>query len=169
MFYNNGKEAGSRLAGGFRRSDLMDRLDGLLPEARAKEIRESIKPVKTECQVLVLGGGPAGLTAGLYLAQAHIDTILVDTALPGGYVSTTHQVSNYPGFIEPQQGFMLAHYMSEQTKAAGVTYRVAVDITSVDLVKKKVVIDGFETIKAQKIVIATGSYPRPLGDRKSVV
>ena len=163
VFYKNGKEAGSRLSGGIRRSDLTGQLDGLLPEARAKEIRESIQPVKTECQVLVLGGGPAGLTAGLYLAQAHIDTILVDTALPGGYVSTTHQISNYPGFIEPQQGFMLAHYMSEQTKAAGVAYRVAVDITSVDLAKKEVVIDGFETIKARKIVIATGSSPRPLG------
>jgi len=163
LFYDNGEIVGDRLAGGIKRSELTANLNELLSEDRAREIAGSIKPVRTECQVVILGGGPAGLTAGLYLAQAHVDTILVDTALPGGYVSTTHQVSNYPGFIEPQQGFMLAHYMSEQAKAAGITLRAAVDVTSVDLVKKEVVIDGFETISARKVVIATGSSPKPLG------
>ena len=113
--------------------------------------------------MVILGGGPAGLTAGIYLAQAHVKTLLVDTALPGGYVATTHQVSNYPGFIEPQQGFMLSHYMSEQAKANGVEFRAAVEVNHVDLDKKTVTIDGVETIKARKVVIATGSRPRPLG------
>jgi thioredoxin reductase (NADPH) len=113
--------------------------------------------------VIILGGGPAGLTAGLYLCQAKINTVLVDIALPGGQVSTTHQVSNYPGFIEPQPGFMLSHVMSEQTKMCGTQYKVAVDVARVDLVKKTVVIDEFETLQAKKIIIATGASPKLLG------
>jgi thioredoxin reductase (NADPH) len=163
LFFKDGKETGERLTGGIKRADLQSKLEALLPAEREAELRDSIKPVRTECDVIVIGGGPAGLTAGIYLAQAHIKTILVDVALPGGYVSTTHQVSNYPGFVEPQAGMMLAHFISEQTRAAGVDYRVAVDVTAVDLENKTVTVDGYETIKAKKIIIATGSSPRPLG------
>ena len=106
LFYKNGERTGDTLTGGIKRKDLMRNLDALLPAERASEIHGAIKPVRTETDVLILGGGPAGLTAGIYLGQAHIDTILVDTALPGGYVSTTHQVSNYPGFIEAQRSPM---------------------------------------------------------------
>ncbi len=114
LFYRNGQITGDKLAGGIKRSDLMKNLNDLLPEDRAAVIQEGIKQIETETDVVVLGGGPAGLTAGIYLAQAHIKTILVDTALPGGNVATTHQVSNYPGFVEPQNGYMLSHFMSEQ-------------------------------------------------------
>lgn len=162
IFYKNGERTGDTLTGGIKRSELISNLGSLLDKERADEIAKSVKPVTTECQALILGGGPAGLSAGIYLAQAHIDTILVDTALPGGYVSTTHQVSNYPGFIEPQPGFMIAHYMGEQAKGAGVKIKAAVDVTSVDLDKKEIVIDGYETVKAERIIVATGSTPRPL-------
>ena len=162
IFYKNGERTGDTLTGGIKRSKLISNLGSLLDKERADEIAKSVKPVTTECQALILGGGPAGLSAGIYLAQAHIDTILVDTALPGGYVSTTHQVSNYPGFIEPQPGFMIAHYMGEQAKGAGVKIKAAVDVTSVDLDKKEIVIDGYETVKAERIIVATGSTPRPL-------
>ncbi len=163
LFYKDGKATGEKLTGGIRRADVVKNLELLIPEEKAKAIREKIKPVETKCRVAILGAGPAGLTAGLYLAQAHINTVIIDPALPGGYMATTHQVSNYPGFIEAQPGFMLAHYMGEQTKAAGAELRVAVDVTSVDLEKKEIVIDGVETLKAEKIIIATGSSPRPLG------
>lgn len=163
LFYDNGKRTGDTLSGGVLRSDLMRNLDSLLDDSKVKAIHSQIKPVETECEVIVLGGGPAGLTAGLYLAQAHNDIILVDTQMPGGYVATTHQVSNYPGFIDPQPGFMLSHYMSEQATAAGVKYRAAVEVTSVDLDKKEIVVDNVETIRAKKIIVSTGSNPRPLG------
>ena len=141
----------------------MRNLDALLPETKVNEIHGRIEEKTTETDVVILGGGPAGLTAGIYLAQAHLKTILVDIALPGGYVATTHQVSNYPGFIEPQNGMMLSHYMSEQAKANGVEFRAAAEIDYVDLDCKCLKIDGWETIKAHKMVIATGSRPRPLG------
>ncbi|TVQ06496.1 MAG: thioredoxin-disulfide reductase [Bacteroidetes bacterium] len=162
IFYKNGIETGDRLMGGVKKSDIIKNLTALLPHEKAEEIRSKIKPVVTHTDVIVLGAGPGGMAAGIYLAQAKVDTMLIDQALPGGQVSTTHQVSNYPGFIEPQKGFMLSHYMAEQSKAAGVKFKVAVDVNKVDLVNKEVVIDGYETIKAKKIIISTGASPRYL-------
>lgn len=163
LFYENGKEVGTRYSGGVKRSDIIHSLDSMLPADRVKEIKAQIKPSVSEYDVIILGAGPGGLTAGLYLCQAKINTVLVDIALPGGQVATTHEVSNYPGFVEPQAGYMLSHSMSEQTKMCGTVYKVAVDITKVDLDKKEIVIDEYETIKAKRIVIATGSSPNSTG------
>lgn len=163
VFYNDGKEIGERLSGGIKRSDIIHNFDLMLPAARLKEIKAQIKPSVSEFDVIILGAGPGGLTAGLYLCQSKINTVMVDIALPGGQVSTTHEVSNYPGFIEPQAGYLLSHNMSEQTKLCGTVYKVAVDITKVDLAKKEIVIDEYETIRAKKIVIATGTTPNLTG------
>lgn len=163
LFYSNGQEVASRLTGGVKRSEIIRNLDSMLPAERVKEIKSQIKPSISEFDVIILGAGPGGLTAGLYLCQSKINTVLIDIALPGGHVSTTHEVSNYPGFIEPQAGYMLSHSMSEQTKLCGTIYKVAVDITKVDLEKKEVVIDEYETVKAKRIIIATGTTPNLTG------
>lgn len=163
LFYRNGELTGDKLTGGIKRSDIMRNLDALVGEKRAAQLHGKISRTSTDADVIVLGGGPAGLTAGLYLAQARLKTVLIDVALPGGYVATTHQVSNYPGFVEPQPGMMLSHYMSEQAKANGVEFRAAVEVNEVNLKRKQVKIDGVETITGKKLVIATGSRPRPLG------
>ena len=163
LFYDNGQETGSRLTGGIKRSEIIRNLDSMLTAGRVEEIRSQIKPSVSEFDVIILGAGPGGLTAGLYLCQSKINTVLIDIALPGGHVSTTHEVSNYPGFIEPQAGYMLSHNMSEQTKLCGTIYKVAVDVTSVDLDKKEVVIDEYETVKAKRIIIATGTTPNLTG------
>lgn len=163
LFFDNGKEFGSRLTGGIKRSDIIHQLDGMLPAERVKVIKSKIKPFSSEFDVIIIGAGPGGLTAGLYLCQSHVNAVLVDIALPGGQVATTHEVSNYPGFIDPQPGYMLSHNVSEQTKQCGTAYKVAVDVTKVDLVKKEVMIDEFETIKAKKIIIATGTSPNLTG------
>jgi thioredoxin reductase (NADPH) len=163
LFFDSGKEVGERLTGGVKRIDIIRNLDNLLPAEKVKSIKSQIKPSVSEFDVIILGAGPGGLTAGLYLCQSKINTVLIDIALPGGHVSTTHEVSNYPGFIEPQAGYMLSHNMSEQTKLCGTIYKVAVDITRVDLEKKEVIIDEYETVKAKKIIIATGTTPNLTG------
>lgn len=163
LFYDNGKEVSERLGGGIKRSDIIRNLDTMLPIDKVGKLKSNIKPSVSEFDVIILGAGPGGLTAGLYLCQSKVNTVLIDVSLPGGQVSTTHEVSNYPGFIQPQPGYMLSHNMSEQTKLCGTVYKVAVDITKVDLNKKEVVIDVYETIRAKKIVIATGTTPNLTG------
>lgn len=163
VFFDNGNEVGERLTGGIKRSEIINNLDKLIPNEKAELIKSKIKPTTSEYDVIILGGGPGGLTAGLYLCQARINTVLVDVGLPGGQVATTHEVSNYPGFIDPQPGYMLSHNMSEQTKICGTTYKVAVDVTNVDLDNKEIIIDEYETIKAKKIIVATGTSPNLTG------
>lgn len=157
LYFEDGEEVGIRLSGGIKRTELFEGMKSLLGKERVKDVKASIKPTISGCDVAILGGGPGGLTAGLYLCQARIDAILIDTGLPGGHVSTTHQISNYPGFIDPQPGYMLSHNMSEQTKKCGTRYKVAVDVSKVDLVKKEIVLDDYETIHAKKIIIASGT------------
>jgi thioredoxin reductase (NADPH) len=162
LFFENGKQVSGSISGGIKKSEIRERLDAMLTSEEITAIKANQKPIVSEYDVAILGGGPAGLTAGLYLGQAKIKTVLIDPALPGGYMGITHQVSNYPGFTEAQPGFMLAHYMSEQAKQTGIDFKVAVDITSVDLLKKEIVIDELETIRAKKIIIATGTTPNTM-------
>jgi thioredoxin reductase (NADPH) len=162
LFFENGKQILDTISGGIKKSEIVERLDKMLTPDEVAAIKVNQKKTVSEYDVAILGGGPAGLTAGIYLGQAKIKTVLIDPALPGGYMGITHQVSNYPGFEQPQPGFMLAHYMSEQAKHTGIDFKVAVDITSVDLVKKEIVIDELDTIKARKIIIATGASPNTM-------
>jgi thioredoxin reductase (NADPH) len=163
LFFDNGVQSPVSLSGGIKRSDIIHQLDSMLTKERVQEIKKDIVATVSEFDVLILGAGPGGLTAGLYLCQSKVNTVLIDIALPGGQVSTTHEVSNYPGFIDPQPGYMLSHNMSEQTKLCGTIYKVAVDVSKIDLDRKEVVIDEFETIKAKKIIIATGTSPNLMG------
>lgn len=163
LFFENGEEVGIRLSGGIKRKELFEGMKVLVGKDKVNSVKSSLKKYTMNCDVAILGGGPGGLTAGLYLCQAKINGILIDTGLPGGHVSITHQVSNYPGFIDPQPGFMLSHNMSEQTKKCGTQYKVAVDVTKVDLKNKEIIIDEYETIKSKKIIIATGTSYNKLG------
>ena len=162
LFFDNGKQVTDTISGGIKKSEIQERLDKMLSIEEVTVIKANQKTIVSEYDVAILGGGPAGLTAGIYLGQAKIKTVLIDPALPGGYMGITHQVSNYPGFDQPQPGFMLAHYMSEQAKHSGIDFKVAVDVTSVDLLKKEIVIDQLETIRAKKIIIATGTTPNTM-------
>jgi thioredoxin reductase (NADPH) len=162
IFFDRGHEVGIRLTGGIKRSEIMYNLNSMLPAEKAGALKNRIKPFTTPYDVAIIGSGPGGLTAGLYLCQARVNTVLIDTGLPGGHVSLTHQVSNYPGFIDPQPGYMLSHNMSEQTKKCGSVFKVAVDVTRVDLKKKEIIIDEYETLQARKIIIATGTSPNYL-------
>jgi thioredoxin reductase (NADPH) len=162
IFYDYGHEVGIRLSGGIKRSEIVHNLNSMLPGEKVASIKNQIRPFTSPYDVAIIGSGPGGLTAGLYLCQARINTVLIDTGLPGGHVSLTHQVSNYPGFIDPQPGYLLSHNMSEQTRKCGSVFKVAVDVTRIDLKRKEIVIDDYETVHAKKLIIATGTSPNYL-------
>lgn len=168
LFYREGKIVGEQLTGGIKRAAIEKNLAELLPADDVAAIRSKVTVRQREVDVLILGAGPAGLTAGIYTAQAKLATVVVDRNLAGGNLAITHRVSNYPGFPEPQPGYMLAHQMTEHARKAGVELREAVDLTAVDLASRRVCLDGVETITAKKLVIASGSSPRPLGVRGEI-
>ena len=163
LFFDDGKKVGQLLTGGIKRAELIENLDAMISPERVAEIKSSIKKTELYFDVAILGGGPAGLAAAIYLGQAKIKTALVDIALPGGQVSTTHMVSNYPGCSEPGNGYLLSHNMTEQAKSTGVNFKSAVDISSVDLKSKTILLDGIETVHYNYLILATGASPRALG------
>ena len=70
--------------------------------------------------VLIIGGGPAGLTAGIYAARAGLRVVIIEKTMPGGHMATTHYIENYPGFPEGASGFDLAEKMKQQVLRFGV-------------------------------------------------
>src|SRR4030066_659969 len=71
-------------------------------------------------QVIIAGGGPAGLTAGLYTSRARLGTLLIENALFGGQMTTTEMIENYPGFPQGVSGDELSRLMEEQAKRFGL-------------------------------------------------
>ena len=82
--------------------------------------------------VIIIGGGPAGLTAGLYTARARLNVLLIERLAPGGQVLTTDWVENYPGFPEGVSGFELIERMKNQAEAFGLPI-VSEEVSGFDL------------------------------------
>lgn len=163
LLFQNGKQVGQTLSGGIRKSVLQAGLDGLVGAQRAQEIRALETPTQSHFDVLVVGAGPAGMTAALYAAQAQKSVVVIDSLLAGGAMGATHQIANYPGFPKPVPGWQLAEHFREQATLAGVQWRLASEITRLDLTDRIAVVDRLETIHAKKIILAMGTTPRPLG------
>ena len=162
LFFKGGQRGGPVLTGGIRRSVLQGELDSIVGSSRADQIRALETKTETVCDVLVVGAGPAGLAAAIYAAQAKASVIVVDSALAGGAMGATHQIANYPGFPKPVPGWQLAEHFREQASNAGVRWRLASEITRLDLGERLAVVDRLETIRARKIVLAMGTSPRAI-------
>jgi len=115
--------------------------------------------------LIVVGAGPAGLTAAIYAARARLKTLVLDESVPGGQVKTTHKVSNYPGFPEDVKGSDLAKAFAAQAERFGAKIRRAVEITKHELAgpTKTFELDEEEEVEAPAVVVATGAKPRELG------
>lgn len=113
--------------------------------------------------VIIIGAGPAGLSAGLYSARAKMKTLLIEKLVDGGQIVGTADIENYPGAPAESTGVSLIERMTEQVKEFGVERKYA-DVVSVDLKSnpKKVVTDDGE-FEAHAIIIATGAKPRKIG------
>lgn len=114
--------------------------------------------------VVIIGSGPAGLTASIYAARANLAPLLVEGWQAGGQLTTTTEVENYPGFAKGIMGPELMKEMRSQAERFGTVFKTG-DVTSVDLRTRpfKVVVDGAETLGTKTLIIATGASPITLG------
>ena len=115
-------------------------------------------------KTLILGGGPAGFTAAIYAARANIAPVVYEGIQPGGQLTTTTIVENFPGFPEGVDANTLMDDMRAQARHFGADVRSGT-ATAVDLSKRpfRVTIDGEKEIEAQTLIIATGAQARYLG------
>lgn len=113
--------------------------------------------------VIIIGGGPAGLSAGLYAARARMSTLIIEKDAYGGQIVTTADVENYPGSIEDPTGPILVDRMLKQTEGFGAE-KVSDTIIEVNLDEKIKVVKGEKAeYQAKSIIVATGAVPRPMG------
>ncbi len=113
--------------------------------------------------VVIVGGGPAGLTAGIYAGRSGLKTVIVEKGLPGGQIAQTDEVENYPGFPEGISGPELANRMAEQAKKFGAEI-VMDEVTGLEVQDDGFLVKGFEkNYKAKSVIIATGANPKKLG------
>jgi thioredoxin reductase (NADPH) len=114
--------------------------------------------------VIVVGGGPAGLTAGLYLARARMDAVLIEKHLTGGAPALTEKIENYPGFPEPISGFELVDRMRRQAEGFGLAIVPFNPLEGLhDEGDVKVLETAEGEMKARAVVLAMGMRPATLG------
>ena len=114
--------------------------------------------------VIILGAGPAGLTAGIYLSRARKKTLILDEGSAGGQMIMSHSIASYPGVGEIS-GAQLARTMLKQAKSFGCNVVTQSKILKMDLVseKKMVEVEYEGTFTSDAVIIATGGIPRTLG------
>lgn len=113
---------------------------------------------------IILGGGPAGLTAGIYLARARLRPLIVDTGVVGGQMVLSYSVANYPG-VETTSGHAISKTMLRQAKSFGAEVLSQATVERLDLTSdiKRVEIEDEGVFEAPVVVVATGGRPRMLG------
>jgi thioredoxin reductase (NADPH) len=114
--------------------------------------------------LVILGGGPAGLTAGLYASRARVPVVVIEKGLPGGQLTATETVDNYPGFSEPILGVELAQKMEAQARKFGVEI-IQADVRLVTSTDEgfSISAEGSNTLAGRALILATGASPIKLG------
>ena len=105
--------------------------------------------------VVIIGAGPGGLTAGIYAGRAGLKTLIIEKFFSGGQASQTYEIENYPGFVKVG-GFDLMQEMEKQAKESGAEIKFC-EIERVDLAKKKIYLTSGEVIESKTIIIASGA------------
>lgn len=113
--------------------------------------------------VIIIGAGPAGLSAAIYAGRARLKTLLIEKGKDGGQIILTAEIENYPGSLEKESGRSLIKRMTEQAASFGVE-RAADTIVEVDFSNDVKVIKGKKgEYQGRSVIIASGAYPRPIG------
>lgn len=118
---------------------------------------------KTKFDVVIIGAGPSGYTAGIYCSRAGYDTLILSGILPGGQLVNTTEVENYPGFEKGIMGPDLMIEMRKQTQRMGTTI-IDDEVVNVDFRNSPFkILTGSEEYEGKAVIIATGANPRKLG------
>jgi thioredoxin reductase (NADPH) len=116
-----------------------------------------------EFDIIIIGGGPAGLSAGIYASRARLRTLLIEKGMFGGLIANAELVENYPGFPEGISGFDIGERMSQQASRFGLK-TLSAEVTGVDLLKDIKIIKTTEgDFSARAVIIASGAERRRLG------
>jgi thioredoxin reductase (NADPH) len=118
----------------------------------------------SDYQLIIIGGGPAGLTAGIYAARARLRTVLLEKGVPGGQVLNTDWIDNYPGFPEGIGGADLVEKMTSQARRFELEIRSGAEVKGLDLAgreKEVSLVDG-TTLTSRAIILAPGARPGKL-------
>jgi thioredoxin reductase (NADPH) len=115
-------------------------------------------------EVVILGTGPAGLTAAIYTARANLKPLIIEGDLPGGQLTQTTEVENFPGFPEGIMGPELMDNMRKQAERFGAEFKTGW-VTSVDFSQRpfKITVDESQVIEAAAVIISTGATAKLLG------
>ena len=115
--------------------------------------------------VIIIGSGPAGLTAAIYLSRAELKPTLIAGTLPGGQLTQTTDIENFPGFVDPINGFELMLNMQKQAERFGtkILNETVSSVSFKDGGPQKITLASGEKLESKAIVIATGASPRWLG------
>ena len=113
--------------------------------------------------IIIIGGGPAGLTAGLYTARARLNVVLLERLAPGGQVLNTDWVENYPGFPDGISGFELVERMKTQAEKFDLPIQLEEVMGLEFSPEKKIVVTNKGQLEAKALIIATGATPKKLG------
>ena len=118
---------------------------------------------ETRYDVIILGGGAAGMTAGIYLARSKAKTVILDTGTIGGQMVLTYEIANYPG-VEVTTGYQLSSVMKKQAKSFGCDIKTNVNITDLQLEgnEKRITVGDKIVYKAPAVILATGGRSRML-------
>jgi thioredoxin reductase (NADPH) len=113
--------------------------------------------------VVIIGGGPAGLTAGIYAGRGNLKTVILEKGQPGGQIAQTEEVENYPGFPEVIPGFELSSRMVQQAEKFGAQL-VSDEVLGLEKFQDGFRVKGYErAYTARVVIVATGANPRRLG------
>ena len=158
LFYNHGQEVGTRLNGFLNKPQVRKAIEEVLGDVLPAEEMQRV-----DCDILILGAGPAGLSSAIYASRAKMNTVVIDESVPGGQAASTYHIANYPGTLGVVRGKEVINNMIKQAQSFGAKIDHLKEIFEVKLTDKIKYVRTEDTeYYAKAVIITSGAKPRAL-------